>query len=281
VFTRSDWAPGERESTPGTGLDGQSGRVDFLLSLLRCPVCAGELHAAARSIVCGSCAASYPLVGTVPRLAAHLKNGSERQGWLVRVLHAIAAQPSVYDRIQDLAGARELRARVARRLADTNSKTVLDIGAGTGTLAGELPATSTYVWLDSDPRKLDGLLARHKDALAVIADATRMPFRDGAVEYGVCVNVSHHLDDVELERLLAEAARVLRERLVFVDAVSTTRLRARLLWHYDRGERQRSVELLVDAVKAAFDVEEVESFRIHHDYVLITGAPRASRESSC
>ena len=257
-----------------------SGRLDELLTLLRCPACGGELAAAADAVACGDCAASYPLLHGVPRFAATLETRSARQGALVRALHTIAARPSVYDRIQDLAGARELQARVAQRLSDANGKAVLDIGAGTGTLAGELPPTTTYLWLDSDPQKLSGLLARRKDVLAVIADATHMPLRDGAVDFAVCVNVSHHLKDGELTRLLADAERVTEERLVFVDAVVTPRIWSRLLWRYDRGGHPRTADRLVEAVGAAFEVSEVERFRIHHEYALITGHPRARRASS-
>jgi SAM-dependent methyltransferase/uncharacterized protein YbaR (Trm112 family) len=257
-----------------------SGRLNELLTLLRCPACGGELAVADEAVACGNCAASYPLLQGVPQLAATLETSSAGRGALVRALHTIAARPSVYDRIQAVVGARELRARVAQRLSDANGKAVLDIGAGTGTLAGELPPNTTYLWLDSDPQKLRGLLARHTDVLAVIADATRIPLRDRAVDFAVCVNVSHHLEDAELDRLLADAERVAGERLVFVDAVVSPRIRSRLLWRYDRGRHPRTVDRLVEAVGAAFDVAEVERFRIHHEYALITGHPRARGTSS-
>lgn len=252
------------------------GRLDELLMLLRCPTCGGELVAASEAVACGNCAAWYPLLHGVPRLAATVEIRSAGRGALVRALHTIAARPSVYDRIQDLAGARKLRARVAQRLFDAHGKAVLDIGAGTGALARDLPPTATYLWLDNDLQKLSGFLAGHTDVLAVIADATRMPLRDGAVDFAVCVNVSHHLEDAELARLLADAERVAVERLVFVDAVVTPRIRSRLLWHYDRGGRPRTAERLVEAVGVAFDVSEVERVQINHEYAIITAHPRGA-----
>jgi SAM-dependent methyltransferase/uncharacterized protein YbaR (Trm112 family) len=251
-----------------------SARLEVLLPLLQCPACCGEFAAARQSVECRSCRSRYPVIRGVPRLVANPAVEGDRPGPLVRAVHNLAARPSVYDCLQDLAGAKEVRERVAHRLADANARTVLDIGAGTGTLADQLPPDTTYVWLDNDPAKLDGFFARRDDIVGVVADGTRIPFRDAAVDYAVCVNVSHHLRDAELRRLIAEVGRVAREGLVFVDAVATPRLRSRLLWRYDRGARPRTIERLLGAMRSVFEVVEVESFRIHHDYALISGRPR-------
>jgi hypothetical protein len=50
---------------------------------------------------------------------------------------------------------------------------VLDIGAGTGMAADVLPPGNHYVWLDNDPRKLQGFLSRDIDCFAILGDATR------------------------------------------------------------------------------------------------------------
>jgi SAM-dependent methyltransferase len=249
------------------------GRLDVLLPLLQCPKCRGGIAAACGSLVCRSCESRYPVIRGVPRFAGP-PSREHPSGAFARLLDKVAAQPWVYDRLQDVAGAREVHTRVRRRLADVNGTTVLDIGAGTGALAEVLPHDTTYIWLDNDPAKLDGFLRRRNGVVGVVADGTRIPLRDAAVDYTICINVSHHLRDAELRELLAEAERAARKALVFVDAVATPRFRSRLLWRYDRGAQPRTVARLVEAVRALFDVAAVESFRIHHDYVLIEGRRR-------
>jgi hypothetical protein len=83
-------------------------------------------------------------------------------------------------------------------------------------------------------QKLDGLLRRLSGVAGVLADAMRAPLRDTAVDQAVCVTVAHHLDDVELGQVLIVARRAARNARFLVD----------------------------------------ELFRIHHDYVLLTGRPR-------
>jgi SAM-dependent methyltransferase len=249
-----------------------SGRLDVLLPLLQCPACRGEVATAYGWLVCRSCDSRYPVTAGIPRFAS--PGGEHSTGAFIRLLHGLAAQPWLYDRLQDAAGGRAVRARVRRRLGDVRGATVLDIGAGTGALAQELPRDATYLWLDHDPAKLDGFLKRRNGVAGVLADATRMPLRDAAVDYAVCVNVAHHLDDVELGQLLIEARRAAGNVVVLVDAIATPRLRSRLLWRYDRGAKPRTLSHLVDAVRAVFDMVAVERFRIHHEYVLIEGRPR-------
>jgi SAM-dependent methyltransferase len=151
---------------------------------------------------------------------------------------------------------------------------VLDLGAGTGSLAEALPPEATYVWLDPDPLKLRGYLAKTSSPTAVVADATQVPFADSSVDWSVSVALSHHLDDSALELFVSEASRVTKKRFVFLDAVASPRLASRALWKYDRGAWPRTASQLEQALSRRFEIEVVERFRIVHEYILITCVPR-------
>jgi SAM-dependent methyltransferase len=182
--------------------------------------------------------------------------------------------PRVYDAIQVLAGRHLMHRRLRDAIASTADQTVLDVGAGTGSLARLLPPGAVYWALDNDPAKLHRLLAKVPDARCFEGSALEIDLPGGAVDWTVCVAVAHHLDDEELPRLFAELARVTRHRLVFLDSLWTSKgVVAKLLWRYDRGSHPRSADTLLLALGRHFDVERVERFRVFHEYVLCSGQP--------
>jgi SAM-dependent methyltransferase len=182
--------------------------------------------------------------------------------------------PRVYDAIQVLAGRRVAHRRLRRAVASAGDQTVLDVGAGTGSLASILPPGATYWALDNDPAKLRRLSAKVPHARCLESSALDIRLPDGAVDWTVCVAVAHHLDDEQLPKLFAELARVTRHRLVFLDALQTSRLGiARLLWQYDRGSHPRSAEAALSALGKYFDVDRVEYFQVFHEYLLCSCRP--------
>jgi SAM-dependent methyltransferase len=84
----------------------------------------------------------------------------------------------------------------------------LDLGAGVGRLAPEIPAERT-VLADASPVALERAASRVPGArTAVLAPGEPLPFGDSAFDLVVCVNVLNHVRDVQL--FLSEARRVLR-----------------------------------------------------------------------
>jgi len=115
-----------------------------------------------------------------------------------------------------------VRKRVAEQAVKlSDAKLVLDIGGGTGAVAAMWPPSTRYVCLDIDPMKLQGFLSRNPQGIALQADATRLPVADSSVDVVLCNSVTHHLTDDLLQRMIAEAARVLspKGKLVLTDAM--------------------------------------------------------------
>ena len=165
-------------------------------------------------------------------------------------------------------------------LAQVDHVTLLDIGAGTGVMAGLVPPNTRYVWLDNDTNKLRGLLSKDIDCLAVLGDATRLPIHDGSADWTLMIEVSHHISDDVLDSCLAEAARVTGRRFVFVDAIRGARIRSRLMWNLDLGRFPRPEPTILGALERHFHLERVEGFRgVNHDHVLALCVPRQTPES--
>jgi SAM-dependent methyltransferase len=186
----------------------------------------------------------------------------------------LLGNPRIYDAAQVLAGRRITHRRLRRAVASARGQRVLDVGAGTGSLARLLPPGTDYWALDNDPGKLRRLAIKVPYAHCLEGSALAIALPDGAVDWTVCVALAHHLDDDGLPRLCAELARVTRDRLVFLDALWTSRRGvANSLWRYDRGSHPRSAETLLSALGEHFELGRVERFRHLHEYVLCSGRP--------
>jgi ubiquinone/menaquinone biosynthesis C-methylase UbiE len=124
---------------------------------------------------------------------------------------------------------------------------VLEIGAGSGAMAAELLATYPDVDLtvtDVDNEMVEAASARllpfGDRVTARLADATALPFPDGAFDAVLSWVMLHHT--LEWENALTEAIRVLRPggQLVGYDLLSTAPLR---LLHRDAGSHLRMMRL--------------------------------------
>jgi SAM-dependent methyltransferase len=118
--------------------------------------------------------------------------------------------PRDYDRdpCRFLAGARpaseDVHPSVAARFAAAGARTVLDVGGGTGRLAGLLPALGLrFLLVDLSPAML-ALAPRP----AVLADGSQLPVADESVDGVAALYTLYHYDDPLVP--IREARRVLR-----------------------------------------------------------------------
>ncbi len=193
---------------------------------------------------------------------------------LVDLLHKVAANPRVYDWIQQAVGCERVFSRVQRHFELSPGRSVLEVGAGTGLLRSYLPVQSKYIWLDSDPQKLQGFRQKYGSAAAILGDATQIGLGSGVVDDVLCASVTHHIPDETVASLFAEAARVARERLIFLDPVLSPSCRSRLLWSLDRGSFPRRPERLRELIAVDFVIEAEEEFEVMHRYLLCVAKPR-------
>ncbi len=123
--------------------------------------------------------------------------------------------------------AREKRA-LARLVAELPPGPRLDLACGVGTMADVLGGAAPLVGVDGSPAMCAEARAVAAYRGVVVADATRLPFRDGAFVSAAVVRLLHHLDGAARRAVLAELARVVTARAVvsFFDAATLEAWRA-------------------------------------------------------
>lgn len=194
-------------------------------------------------------------------------------------MRSLLDNPRLYDLVQSVVGLEATRERLEPHLAELESGTLIDVGAGTGTWLSLVPDHVDVVAVDLDSEKLAKLQSKHPRVRTVTADATRLPFGDGAVDYALCVALTHHLDDAGLGLLASELARVARRKVIVLDAVNDqTPWTARLLWALDRGSYPRPLGQIREALERQLVLEHVETYSVRHRYLLCVGAPRATSD---
>ncbi len=161
-------------------------------------------------------------------------------------------------------------------LQQMENQIVLDLGAGTGNITSILPQSVTYVWFDNDRQKLRNFKKKLPSVLATLGDATQIGLKDKSVDYVFCIALSHHLSDLELPLLLAEIARIVKQKLIFLDAVEYKEsMISNLLWKGDRGNYPRSAEMICSVIERWFELEGIEHYAIYHRYLLCVGRPKS------
>jgi ubiquinone/menaquinone biosynthesis C-methylase UbiE len=203
---------------------------------------------------------------------------------MLSALHKIASFGPVYDLIQTFVGIKFIDRRLARALhAHATYQTVLDLGGGTGRIRSVLSSRCKYFCLDNEEPKLLQCRRRIPDAHAILGDATATPVESGCMDLVICLGVSHHLTDPQLERMLAEAMRVLKPSgyLLFYDALWKPRWwPGRFIWSLDRGSHPRNKDSLVGIIARHTRTIYQEEFHVYHKYFLLIGSKSAAGAES-
>lgn len=179
-----------------------------LPDFLACPACHGGLEAREDALRCRGCAAVYRREEGVPLLfaaAAGAQDVARVQAHYDHVAHEYDAvfAPHVAQHY--------LEKRLGLIRALLGGGRVLDVGCGTGVLAGAIArAGYQVVGVDVSP----GMLARAAGrglAGVYAAFSSALPFADGSFELALTVATLHHLETpARVARTIAEMGRVVR-----------------------------------------------------------------------
>jgi SAM-dependent methyltransferase len=124
----------------------------------------------------------------------------------------------------DLSARYRTRNRFARRrianvfsmLPDLMGRTLIDLGCGMGTFTIEAAHRGAFaVGIDPAPAAVNAARAvataeRAANAMFVRADAALLPMQDARADVVLAADLTEHLDDVTLARILREAGRALK-----------------------------------------------------------------------
>jgi SAM-dependent methyltransferase len=125
------------------------------------------------------------------------------------VVDGLAAEPRTWDLLRWIleAGYRGEK-DVLRREGITESASILDLGCGTGAMAGSFRSES-YVGVDPNARYIAHARSTKCGYRFEVTDGRSLSFADGSFDAVLVAGVIHHLDDVSARSLLEESRRVL------------------------------------------------------------------------
>lgn len=191
---------------------------------------------------------------------------------MLNLVHKIVSTPFFYDISQKLAGGPITQSILRKELLSRAQQgAALDVGGGTGLMRPLLPKSWNYTCLDNDKKKLDGFEKKFPKDKTIEASATNIPEPDNAYDLCILSAVSHHLQNSDLEKVLAEISRVLRPNgeLLFLDALLNKKnLAGRFLWAVDRGRFPRSLGELKIQIEKKFSIRHSEFWKVLHEYAL-------------
>jgi SAM-dependent methyltransferase len=95
---------------------------------------------------------------------------------------------------------------VEQAVQPMRQRLVLEVGSGLSPVA---TSSERVVYTELSPLAMRTLKAMHRKGMYVVADATRLPFRDGAFSHAVCSEVLEHLPDDQTA--IDEMARVVEQ----------------------------------------------------------------------
>jgi SAM-dependent methyltransferase len=161
-------------------------------------------------------------------------------------IRAVLSHPAVYDTMQRLMGAQQLRVQnVRNHVRPFPGMRILDLGCGTAGILAALPPDVHYVGYDMSPHYIDAARRRYGDRgtfhcrLLEEAEVADLEPFDLVLGTGVL----HHLDDATARRFMATAASALRPggRIYTVDPCLAPGQNpiARFLISRDRGQHVR------------------------------------------
>lgn len=123
----------------------------------------------------------------------------------------------------------------------TTRGTALDVAGGTGSVSAELARLGWSVLVSDASAGMLGVAQRRLPGRALRATATRLPVRTASVDLVTTIWLLHLLSVADADRVLAEAARVLRPGGAFVTTVDKDLAHGRV--RRTNGDHRERVEL--------------------------------------
>jgi len=160
-----------------------------------------------------------PVFATDPRTAVYYEQrASEYDDWYESAgQFAVRARPGWSDEV----------AEIVELVAALPEARTLDVACGTGFLTRHL--RGLVAALDQSPSMVAIAQGRLPDGIAVVGDALRLPFADGAFQRVLTGHFYGHLPPEERDSFLAEVRRVATELIV----IDTARRSDRPAEHWD------------------------------------------------
>lgn len=139
---------------------------------------------------------------------------------------------------------------------------ILDIGCGTGEFSSCF-MPENYIGIDIEEKYIDFAKKNNKGKF-LLADALALPFSDELFSKIIIVGVLHHLNDGKTEKVLKEAARVLKGKgkILIIEDVDfkSNNFLTNLIHYLDKGKNIRTAEGYAKLINSFFKI--IKTLRI-------------------
>ena len=115
---------------------------------------------------------------------------------------------------------RALKRELISNIGDDDRISILDVGAGSGTLLSYLRDKLTRIQVQTlglEMSRESAIRIRDNRHIAVRGNAITLPFADNSIDYVFCTLVLHHLSDSLAVELIREMRRVAKRKLIVID----------------------------------------------------------------
>lgn len=140
---------------------------------------------------------------------------------------------------------------------------VLDIACGTGNFSKV--TDGNYVGIDLNKKFVDYANSHYgsSNKKFIVMDAKHIHFKNKSFDKALFVSLLHHVSDEESEKMLSEACRVTKKRLLMIDLAPSDRKVIKFLYNMDRGANIRPID---DQVKLISRYFKIRKFRIINNF---------------
>jgi len=130
-----------------------------------------------------------------------------------RLVAKLATWPTIYNFMRNFLedNFNTQRQLIRREITIKKGEKVLDIGSGTGTYS-PLFNSCEYIGFDIVEDYINWANLKYVDKTFLVADATKMPFKEGTFHWAIIAHCFHHWSDSTVERVLKGLKRILVEK---------------------------------------------------------------------
>lgn len=195
-----------------------------------------------------------------------------------KIVHKLCDNPVISNFIRNVieAGMITVRRNIRKEIGDTRNKRIIDIACGTGEFSRL--AEGEYVGVDLDKRHIKYASRKYGTPKKkfFVKDASRLGGPDKCFDYAFMLSFLHHTAEKDIEKVLKEAMRVTKNKIIIVDLVPLKyNLIGKFFYNLDQGKYIRPFDKQLRLVKKYAKVRKSRIFRSGMDlHSLIVVEPK-------
>ena len=180
------------------------------------------------------------------------------------IVHRLCENPVISNLIRNFieAGMITVRSNIRKEIGDTSKNRIIDIACGTGEFS--VLAKGQYVGVDLDARHIKYAQKKYgnNNKRFIVKDASKTGFPDKHFDYALILSFLHHTPEKDIGKVLNEAKRVTKEKMIIVDLVPLKyNLLGKFFYKMDQGKFIRPYKKQLELVSRYVKIRKAKVFR--------------------